>query len=519
MVKGPLDANEDTLLSLQSEDPNLIIQEKAVEYFWDILEFDVANLVREFFLSGSFPKGCQYKIIGKILANRLSMVIGSCVSPEQSAFIKGRNILDVPLILNEVMGFLCNARSSILVNGSPTSEFELYMGLHQGDPLSPFLFILAMKGLYVLTCKAIDMRLFKGALIRQGNMTISHLIYVDDVLFIGEWSQANIHNLLCMLRCFYLVSGLKININKCNVLGVYVSHENVANMAKVIGCGAAKLPLKYLGIPIGCNMARVSNWNTIVQRFSSKLSEFKARLLSVGGRLSLIKSILENLPTYYMSIYMMPVSIQKELESMRNKFFIGGDEREKKITWVKWKKCLASKNLGGLGVGSINDESSYSPSYNSWSAILSSVKRIKKKANRIHLVDWCAVLRRLPRGGVELSQFNSMLFSLGNVDLSDKPNSWLWSLDASTGFSVSSVRSFIDANTLDVDTTAFLPPLKKNATPLEVALVGPFDIGVDEVSSAIDDVFDIGKARGVDEDELIECYRYSRMEVVNLNIV
>ncbi|GJS35629.1 RNA-directed DNA polymerase, eukaryota, reverse transcriptase zinc-binding domain protein [Tanacetum coccineum] len=153
--------------------------------------------------------GCQYKIIGKLLANRLSTVIGDCISHVQSAFIKGRNILDGPLILNEVLawyrqrkkelmvfkvnfektfeslrwdfldiildklgfglkwrawikGCLHNARSSVLVNGSPTKEFELFRGLRQGDPMSPFLFILAMEGLHALTCKAEALGLFKG---------------------------------------------------------------------------------------------------------------------------------------------------------------------------------------------------------------------------------------------------------------------------------------------------------------------------------------------------------------------
>ena len=101
--------------------------------FWDLFEVDVIHFVQEFFHTGKFPKGCnasfialipkvsntilvtdfcpisligfQYKIIGKILADKLSTVIGKCISPEQSAFIKGRNILDGPLILNEVMAW------------------------------------------------------------------------------------------------------------------------------------------------------------------------------------------------------------------------------------------------------------------------------------------------------------------------------------------------------------------------------------------------------------------------------
>ncbi|GKD90764.1 hypothetical protein Tco_1366271 [Tanacetum coccineum] len=108
-----------------------------------------------------------------------------------------------------------------------------------------------------------------------------------------------------------------------------------------------------MGVPVGCNMARCLNWNAVIQKFSSKLSSWKARLLSVSGRLSLIKSVLGNLPIYYMSIYLMPTSIRKKLESMLNKFFIGGDSDEKKMTWIKWDRCLASKEDGGLGIGSI----------------------------------------------------------------------------------------------------------------------------------------------------------------------
>ena len=91
------------------------------------------------------------------------------------------------------------------------------------------------------------------------NLRISHLIYADDVIFIGDWSFNNAHNLMCILRCFFLVSGLKININKSKISGICVSNEDTWGMANVIGCGAANLPLKYLGVPVGCNMARCSN--------------------------------------------------------------------------------------------------------------------------------------------------------------------------------------------------------------------------------------------------------------------
>ncbi|GKF62586.1 putative RNA-directed DNA polymerase, eukaryota, reverse transcriptase zinc-binding domain protein, partial [Tanacetum coccineum] len=151
---------------------------------------------------------------------------------------------------------LHNARSFVLVNGSPTSEFDICRGLRQGDPLSLFLFILAMEGLHMLTHKAEAMGIFKGAIFGNDNMRISHLIFADDVIFIGD----------------------------CNILGVGVPEAIVSNMAYSIGCEVAGFPMKYLRVPVRCNMAICSNWKVITQTFSSKLALWKARLLSVGGR-------------------------------------------------------------------------------------------------------------------------------------------------------------------------------------------------------------------------------------------
>ncbi|GJX24323.1 putative RNA-directed DNA polymerase, eukaryota, reverse transcriptase zinc-binding domain protein [Tanacetum coccineum] len=96
-----------------------------------------------------------------------------------------------------ISGCLHNARAFVLINGSPTCEFDIQRGLRQGDPMSPFLFILAMEGLPVLTCKAITLGLFKGVKVGNDGIHISHLIYADDVIFLGEWSNVNALNLIC----------------------------------------------------------------------------------------------------------------------------------------------------------------------------------------------------------------------------------------------------------------------------------------------------------------------------------
>nr|GEY26698.1 RNA-directed DNA polymerase, eukaryota, reverse transcriptase zinc-binding domain protein [Tanacetum cinerariifolium] len=105
-------------------------------------------------------------------ANRLAKVVHKLVSPEQSAFISGRQILDGPLMLSEIIDCskwrgwirecLYSARTSILVNGSPTAKFYLKRGLRQGDPLSPFLFILVMEGLHIAIEDAVHQQLISG---------------------------------------------------------------------------------------------------------------------------------------------------------------------------------------------------------------------------------------------------------------------------------------------------------------------------------------------------------------------
>ncbi|GJT45806.1 putative RNA-directed DNA polymerase, eukaryota, reverse transcriptase zinc-binding domain protein [Tanacetum coccineum] len=199
-----------------------------IKKYWDLMKMDIFEFVNSFFASGSMPQdvrpisliGTHYKIISKLLANRLSKVIDKVVSKEQSAFISGRQILDGPLIISEIiqwykkrkkkmlifkvdfekafdslsrnyldfilasLGFgskwrswiracLHSSRASILINGSPTSEFSIKRGLRQGDPLSPFLFILIMEGLHCAMSNAVSSGLIRGIKLGSSGIVLS----------------------------------------------------------------------------------------------------------------------------------------------------------------------------------------------------------------------------------------------------------------------------------------------------------------------------------------------------------
>ncbi|GJT94691.1 putative RNA-directed DNA polymerase, eukaryota, reverse transcriptase zinc-binding domain protein [Tanacetum coccineum] len=343
---------------------------KFIKKHWDVFSHDIISFVKEFESSAFIPRGCnssfitfvpkiddplnlndfrpisligcQYKIVAKILANRLSSVISSVVSDVQMTFIKGRQIIDGPLMVDEIIswanvakkkvfflkvdfekafdtlnwsfleyvmdqiGFsnkwrlwiracLGSAYTSVLINGSPTREFKLEKGLRQGDPLSPLLFILAVEALNVALLEARNNHSFRGIEVEKDKVCVSHLQFADDALIMGEWSKINVLNLSRLLTCFHLASGLKVNFNKSKLFGIGVCEVERNSLASLIGCEPSNFPCNYLGLPIGANMSRCDNWFLLLERFHKCLSSWKAKTLSFGGRLTLSKSVLGSL--------------------------------------------------------------------------------------------------------------------------------------------------------------------------------------------------------------------------------
>ncbi|KAJ0700669.1 putative RNA-directed DNA polymerase [Helianthus annuus] len=403
---------------------------KLIKTYWEELKGLIMEVMHQFFIHGSIHPSCSAsfialipkvhdpitlsdfrpislvgvvnKIISKVLANRMKGVLKCVVSSVQSAFISDRNIIDGPLIINEVvgwakksgknlfvfkadiekaydtlnwkflisvlthmgfpakwrnwvMGILFAGRGSILVNGSPTGEFHYKRGLRQGDPLSPFLFIVAMEGLHVMMERAKQCNIFSGVKLPRNGPCITHMLYADDSIFIGEWEGNNVKNLKRILRIFYLISGLKVNPRKSQIFGVGINEEEVQNMASIFNCKVGKFPFVYLGLKVGASMNRIANWREVIDMFNKRLTSWKAKTLSFAGRVVLIKAVLGCVPNYYLSLYKCPEGVIRILEGIRRKFLWGGCSANNKLRWVKWEKVVAAEDFGGLGIGNIKD--------------------------------------------------------------------------------------------------------------------------------------------------------------------
>ncbi|XP_071719522.1 uncharacterized protein [Rutidosis leptorrhynchoides] len=154
-----------------------------------------------------------------------------------------------------------------------------------------------------------------------------------------------------LLKCFELTSGLKVNYNKSCLFGVGIDKIEVEEMASVFGCKRGSFPMTYLGLPIGANMKKLSNWRPVIDKFEKRLSDWKARTISFGGRLTLVNEVLNSLPLYYFSFFRVPPSVLNKLEKVRRNFFWGGSGDINKISWVKWDDVIRPWADGGLNLG------------------------------------------------------------------------------------------------------------------------------------------------------------------------
>jgi len=243
-------------------------------------------------------------------------------------------------------------RFSILVNGTLSGFFYSSRGLRQGDPLSPFLFVVVIEALSRMLIAALD----------QGNLTrflvgsresealvVNHLLFADATLIFCGAQEEQIQHLRCIFLCFEAASGLRINLGKSEIVPIGAV-EDIDRLAHLLGCRVTSLPLTYLGLPLGASFKSGSIWNGVIEKMERRLAGWKRMYLSKGGQLTLIKSTLSNLPTYLLSLFPIPVRVANRLDNIQKAFLWGGIGDEAKFHLVKCNRICTPLHSGGFGV-------------------------------------------------------------------------------------------------------------------------------------------------------------------------
>ena len=128
---------------------------------------------------------------------------------------------------------------------------------------------------------------------------------------------------------------------------------DVEGLADILGCKIASLPMQYLGLPLGAKFKSKEIWNPVLEKVEMRLAGWKRSYLSKGGKLTLINSTLLNLPTYYMSLFPIPVSVANRIERLQREFLWQGSSEEFKFHLVNWNQICAPIRYGGLAIRSL----------------------------------------------------------------------------------------------------------------------------------------------------------------------
>ena len=127
---------------------------------------------------------------------------------------------------------------------------------------------------------------------------ISHLLFANDTILFCDASREQLLSIRLALSCFQAFTGLKVNVGKSEIVPVG-EVNNLAELASISHCRVGSLPMKYLGMPLGTSFKTALIWNPILEKMEKKLLGWKRLYLSKGGRLTLLRSTLSSLPTYF----------------------------------------------------------------------------------------------------------------------------------------------------------------------------------------------------------------------------
>ncbi|CAL8176297.1 unnamed protein product [Prunus armeniaca] len=341
-----------------------------------------------------------YKVVSKILVSRLRRIMTKMVSPTQVSFVPGRHIVDNIVIAQEMLhkfkvakgqkGFIawkidlskaydrlswCFIREVLceigiggrilelimhcisfvhykaILNGELTIDFSPKCGIRQGDPFSPYIFVLCTEKIsHIIQQKVLDQS-WKTVQICQGEPFISHLFFADDLVFFG---RASIKQALVMKQClddFCSLFGQKVSFEKSMAcVSPNTCLALAQNIASICGSSLSDNLGKYLGVPLIHTRVTKDTYQDIIDKVQKRLSSWKSHTLSMAGWLTLLQSVTSAIPIYSMQTAMLPASVCSKLDQLNKNFLWGHAFDKAKVHLVNWETVCKSKCADGLGV-------------------------------------------------------------------------------------------------------------------------------------------------------------------------
>ncbi|XP_022848848.1 uncharacterized protein LOC111371175 [Olea europaea var. sylvestris] len=284
-----------------------------------------------------------YKVTTKILASRLRLILGDIVDQAQAAFIEGRSMtknihlaqelmrqynrkrvaprcllkidiskafdsvswdflksvlegLNFPLrFVQWIMECVTTPTYSVALNGSMHGFFKGGKGLRQGDPLSPFLFVICLEYFSRMIKDATNDSDFNYHP-KCGPLKITHLTFADDLMLFARGDAMSVEILCNCLYKFGLASSLKIKTTKSSIYTAGIFGYELQNIMEVSKFSKGSMPFRYLGIPLASEKLKVSSYAPFLEKIAGYIGAWSCASLSYAGKMELIRAPLSELP-------------------------------------------------------------------------------------------------------------------------------------------------------------------------------------------------------------------------------
>ncbi|KAG8485814.1 hypothetical protein CXB51_019151 [Gossypium anomalum] len=249
-----------------------------------------------------------------------------------------------------IMRYVCSVTYSMSLNGSNSEWFSPSRSLRQGDPFSPYLFLICAEGFSTIITEAKQKGLMRGAPIGRERFPINHLFFADDFILFGDASCEGARVVRDVIREYELVSGQRVNFEKSLIyFGANVESNFKENIVNLLGVRVALNPEKYLGLPMMVGQKKTWAFSNFADRFRKRVEGWSLRYLSIYGKEVFIKSVLQAIPLYVTQCFLMSKSLYRKLEGIMNKFWWTGNKTSKGIHWSRWELLCKPKDVGGMG--------------------------------------------------------------------------------------------------------------------------------------------------------------------------